>query len=177
VIQFRPDRSQDFYAPGRDILGFFRPLYLETLEIMHERHKDKTEEVQKLEMLMNGMINEATAGVHKLEMPAIISAWQESLKEVDDEIADEFCRIFTSAMVFRYVLGKREVPEDQVKQEELGNAFSGLYMLSVLPEKLYWIIPFREKVRQHMRTYNHIPKIAVTNTPPCTVVEATDTDE
>jgi hypothetical protein len=47
----------------------------------------------------------------------------------------------------------------------------------VLPEKLYWIIPFREKVRQHLSTYNHIPKIVMDNEPPCTVEEVPEDNE
>ncbi len=171
MIQYRPNRSQEFYAPGRDILGFFRPLYLETLGILHERNKDKEGEVNKLEMLMNGIINEATAGERKLEMHEIINQWQEALKQVDGDIADEFCRVFASAIMFRYVLGKREVSEDQVKSEDLGKVFSGLYLLSVLPEDM------AGKVKQHVMAYNHIPKIALENEPPCTAVEVPNEDE
>ena len=171
MLQFRPDRSQEFYAPGRDILGYFRPLYIETLDILNMRNKDKADDINRLEMLMNGIINEATAGVKKIEMHEILYMWQEALKQIDDDLANEFCRIFTSAIMFRYVLGKREVSDNQVKAEELGKAFTGLYMLSVLPEGL------ATAVRQHMIAYNHMPKIVMENTPPCTVEEVKEDNE
>jgi hypothetical protein len=171
VFQYRPKRSQEFYAPGRDILGYFRPLYIEALNIVRERHEDKIAETNKLEMLMNGIINEATAGAKKMEMHEIISAWQETLKDVDEEIANEFCRVFVSAIVFRYVLGKREVSEDQVKSEELGKAFGGMFVFSVLPAEL------AAAAKQHMMAYNHIPKIVVENEPPCVIEEVDEDNE
>ena len=170
MLQYREKRTQKFYAPGRDILGFYRPLNLEVLEILRERHPDKQAEVNKLEMLMNAIINEATAGARGWDLETIIHMVNETMKDIDDDIRTEYALLFVSAMTFRYILGKREVPEDQVQDEELGKAFGGVYMLGMLPEEL------AEKVRKHLLAYNHMPKIVLENEPPCEVVEVEEED-
>lgn len=168
MMQFRPKRSQEFYAPGRDILGFFRPLNLEVINMLYVSH-DSTE-VDKLEMLMNGVINEATAGIRGMKLPDIVAKFNETLEDIDPELVSEYTRLMTAAFVFRYVLGKREVPEDQVKTEDLGKVFSSIFMLGVVPEEL------SEKVAQHMRAHGFIPRIVYENEPPCVVEEVDDTD-
>ena len=161
VMQYRPKRSQKFYAPGRDILGFYRPLVKEVLDLVHARHPDKPADVEKLQMLHNAIINEATAGARKLEMHEIIQAFTETLKDIDQAVVDDYTRLLAAVCMFRYVLGKREVPEHQVEAEELGKAFDCLYTLSVVPPEL------EEQLKKHLLAYGHIPKIVVENEPPC----------
>ena len=169
MLQFRAKRSQEFYAPGRDILGFFRPINLEVLEILREEEYEK-DEVDKLEMLMNAIINESTAGVRGMSMDEIIDKFNETLDDINQEVLNEYTRLLTCAFVFRYVLGKREVPEHQVETESVGKTFGSVFVMSVLPEDL------RKKVKDHLLAYNHLHRIVVENEPPCVVEEADDTN-
>jgi hypothetical protein len=170
MLQFRPRRSQEFYAPGRDILGYYRPLNLEVLALVKEAHPGKEEEVEKLEMLMNAVINEATAGPRGWDLPTIIAMADKTLDDIDEAVRNTYCRLFMAAITFRYVLGKREVPEHQVKPEELGGAFSSTFVMGVVPEEL------EKKLRKHLLAYGHIPRIVVDNEPPCEIVEVEESD-
>jgi len=167
-MQFRQRDSKTFYAPARDILGFYISLQKGVIGILEERYPDKPEDVHKLQMQANGFINEATAGARKLEIHEFVSMHDLVMKDIDPLIVAEYTRLMCASFMFRYVMGKREQPENQLQPEEIRRSFEGMYIMSVLPEDLM------VKVRQHLRAFKHLPDVLFENRPPCEIEEATD---
>lgn len=172
TIQFRPKdgRSSKFYAPSRDILGFYRPLHESVLEILAERHPDQLAHIEQLRGMTNILINEATGGQQKMTMPELVKAHEEAMAQCAGPLLHEYTALMTSAFTWRYIMGKRETAEEQVGDEDLEKGFAGIYVLSVLPPDI------ADAVQRHLRAYRHLPDILFNNTPPCRVVEVDDED-
>ncbi len=169
--RLKDGRSTKFYSAGRDILGFYRPLHEAVVELMLERHPDRGEELENLRAMTHMVINEATAGEQDMKVEELIEAHREAIATIAKDLTSEYTMMLAGAYTWRYVMGKREPFEDTLGPEGLDSSFSGVYILSILPDDL------AEKVRKHLRTYNLLPKILFENTPPCTIEEAEDEDD
>lgn len=169
--KMRDGVSAKYYAFGRDILGFYRPLHESVLEIMAERHPDRQEEIKNLRGMNCMVINEATAGEQDMNLDELLKAHRSAMVTIAQDLVNEYTMILAGAYTWRYVMGKREPFEDRLGPEVLEKAFSGVYVLSVLPDDL------AEQVRKHLKTYNLLPPILFDNVPPCIAEEAKDGDD
>lgn len=169
--RLKEGRSAHFYNEGRDILGFYRPLHEAVVEIMLEMHPDRESDILNLRYMTQMIINEATAGEQDMKVEELLKAHREAMATCAKDMLHEYTMMLAGAYTWRYVMGKREPFEDRLGPEVLEKSFSGVYVLSVLPDDL------AEKVKKHLRTYNLLPAILFDNEPPCTIEEAKEEDD
>jgi hypothetical protein len=160
-----------YYSDGRDILGFYRPLHEAVLEIMAERHPDREQEIKNLRGMTCMIINEATAGEQDMKLPELLEAHRKAMVTIAQDLVHEYTMMLAGAYTWRYVMGKREPFEDRLGPEVLEKSFSGVYVLSVLPDDL------AAEVRKHLKTYNLLPAVLFDNVPPAVAEEAKDEED
>lgn len=170
-FRLKDGRSAKFYAAGRDILGFWRPLHEAVLEILAERHPDRQKEVHDLRGMAHMIINEANAGEQDMSLEEFLEAHRKAMAICAQDLLNEYTMLLAGAYTWRFVMGKREPFDNQLGTEVLEKSFAGIYVLSVLPPAL------ADQVRTHLRTYNLLPQILFENEPPCVIEEAKDEED
>lgn len=159
-MQYRAKDTKEFYAVARDILNFYQPLQRAVIDIVATRHPDKQEDTKKLLMQANAFINEATTGSRRLKMHEFIAMHDVVMKDIDKDVVSDYLYLMSTAVMFRYVMAKREQRKDQLKPEELGHSFQALYAMSVCPDEL------ATAIQKHMLAYKHVPAVTFINNPP-----------
>lgn len=168
TMQYRAKGSTDYYAPSRDVIHWFTPVLRGVMELMCEEFPDRHEELMPIVHATSETINEAITGSESLPIERITSKLDGALHNCASDLVFVWRKHLIDALVFRYVAGMREQEEGQVDVKELSKAFTGMYLLSILPPEI------AKAARDHLQTYAHLPEILFENEPPAVKEEDSD---